>query len=56
MKYFNNRDNVLEPSVFPDEGLVQPQYGTLKMEGTESYGGWVMSAVDLLQLFNYIGR
>ncbi|XP_052086879.1 uncharacterized protein LOC127724072 isoform X2 [Mytilus californianus] len=54
VKYFNNRENILEPSVFEEEGSVPAQYGGFKMEGTESYGGLVMSVVELLALFNQI--
>ncbi|XP_076076705.1 uncharacterized protein LOC143047533 isoform X2 [Mytilus galloprovincialis] len=54
VKYFNNRENILEPSVFEGEGSVPAQYGGFKMEGTESYGGLVMSVVELLALFNQI--
>lgn len=56
IKYFNNRENILEPSVFEGEGSVPAQYGGFKMEGTESYGGLVMSVVELLALFDQINR
>ncbi|VDI52267.1 Hypothetical predicted protein [Mytilus galloprovincialis] len=56
VKYFNNRENILEPSVFEGEGSVPAQYGGFKMEGTGSYGGLVMSVVELLAFFNQINR
>ncbi|KAL3882794.1 hypothetical protein ACJMK2_029101 [Sinanodonta woodiana] len=56
VKYFNNRDPPVLPSVLPQQGLVQPQYGSFFMETTGSYGGWVASAGDLVKILDSLNH
>ena len=37
VKYYNNRTNVLEPSINLEEGSEQAQYGGSKIKGMEAY-------------------
>ncbi|KAL5009994.1 hypothetical protein ScPMuIL_012299 [Solemya velum] len=55
-EYFNNRDPLVQNSIFPEEGLVVPQYGAFAMETTGAYGGWVVSAVDLIRLLDSLSK
>ncbi|XP_046557378.1 uncharacterized protein LOC124266623 isoform X2 [Haliotis rubra] len=56
VEYFNNRDPAILKSLFPNEGLVLPQYGSFSMENTGAYGGWVASVGDLLAVLHSLQR
>ncbi|XP_064613815.1 uncharacterized protein LOC135477588 [Liolophura sinensis] len=52
VEYFHNQDPVVYPSIFEEDGLVSPPYGSFAMTGTGAYGGWVTSAPVLISVVN----
>ncbi|KAK3774791.1 hypothetical protein RRG08_034883 [Elysia crispata] len=52
VEYFNNKDPVLTESLYPNEGLVLPQYGGMAMPSSASYGGLVANSCSLLQFLH----
>lgn len=49
VEYFNNREPEVVESLYPEEGLVLPQYGGMAMPSSASYGGLISDTTSLLQ-------
>ncbi|GFR63553.1 N-acyl-D-amino-acid deacylase [Elysia marginata] len=49
VEYFNNKDPNVVESLYPNEGLVLPQYGGMAMPSSASYGGLIADTSSLLQ-------
>ncbi|BFZ00615.1 hypothetical protein BsWGS_03654 [Bradybaena similaris] len=52
VEYFNNREPQVVNSIYPEEGMVLPQYGGMAMESSASYGGLVSDTVSLMRFIN----